>query len=81
MYKDYDLVHAIILNKIDQVTMREIHSMLLTHEKRLEKHNACNIDNLLPFANLASNQAKKLSNKVSSEINFNKNNHQYAGGK
>lgn len=79
--KDYNLVHATISSKIDLVTQRKVCSMLVTHEKSLEKHNASNIDSLLPSANLVSNQSKQFSNEVASERSFNDNNHQYASGR
>lgn len=55
--------------------MREVHSILLTHEKMFEKDNASNIESLLPFANFVSNQSKQFSNEVYGEKYFNDNNH------
>lgn len=66
--KDCDLVHVVISSKIDLVIVREVHSMLLIHEKRLKKHNSNNIDNLLSFTNLISNHSKKFFNETSGEI-------------
>lgn len=51
--RDYDLVHAKISSKIEPMIVREVQSMLLTHEKRLKKHNTFSVDNLLTLIILA----------------------------
>lgn len=55
--------------------------MLLIYEKRLEKHNTSNIESLVAFANLISNQSRQFSNEVSSEKYYDDKNHQHIGGR
>lgn len=56
-----------------QVNMivREAQAILLTHEKRLEKHNVGINDMLLPTANMVQNQNKCWSNESVEDRKFN----------